>query len=153
MPADSILDPSMRAFLAAARRAVLATIAPDGAPRVVPICFVLDGEGSVLYSPLDAKPKAVADPHELARVRDIQRDPRVTILVDRWDEDWTRLGWLRCHGTASMLEPAGPASEHARGAAALRTKYPQYDSHDLGARPIIRIVLERATGWGRVDSG
>jgi len=152
MSTDPVLTPSQRDFLASARRAVLATIAPGGRPRLVPICFVLEGDPPILYSPLDEKPKRVGDPRELARVRDVLRDPRVTVLIDRWDEDWTRLGWLRCHGTSSLLGPVGvPAGEHARAVEALRQKYPQYETHDLAGRPIIRIVLERATSWAATD--
>lgn len=148
MTADPILTPSQRDLLAPARRAVLATISSDGRPRLVPICFVLDDARPVLYSPLDEKPKGVRDPHQLARVHDLLADPRVTVLVDRWDEDWTGLAWLRCHGTASLLEPAGAdPAEHAGAVAALRAKYPQYATHDLPARPLIRIVVGRATSW------
>ncbi|MEA2610033.1 MAG: hypothetical protein QOJ75_2276 [Chloroflexota bacterium] len=154
MTADPVLTSAQRALLASARRAVLATIAPDGRPRLVPICFTIDGERPVLYSALDEKPKRVDEPHELARVRDLMRDPRVSVLVDRWDEDWTRLAWLRCHGTASVLEPAGgarPASgdaaEHRAAMAALRAKYPQYATHDLAGRPVVRIVIERVSSW------
>ncbi len=128
---------------------MLATIAPDGRPRLVPICFVLDDRRSILYSPLDEKPKEAGDPHRLARVRDLLADPRVTVLVDRWDEDWTRLAWLRCHGTASLLEPAGgDATEHALAVTGLRAKYPQYATHRLEARPLIAISITRATSWG-----
>jgi PPOX class probable F420-dependent enzyme len=152
MSADLVLTPVQRAFLAAARRAVLATIRPDGRPRLVPICFVPVPDRPVLYSPLDEKPKGVGDPHDLARVRDILRDPRVTLLVDVWDEDWSRLGWLRCAGSASLLEPSGDgAGEHQAAVTALRSKYPQYVDHDLPARPIIRIALERATSWAASD--
>jgi PPOX class probable F420-dependent enzyme len=152
MNADPILTREQRAFLASARRAVLATIDPAGRPRLVPICFDLDPEVPLLHSALDEKPKAVGDPHELARVRDVVRDPRVTILVDRWDEDWTRLAWLRCNGIASLLEPDGDrADEHARAVRSLRAKYPQYQAHDLANRPLVRIELERATSWGLLD--
>jgi coenzyme F420-0:L-glutamate ligase / coenzyme F420-1:gamma-L-glutamate ligase len=151
MAADPILSAAQQAFLSSARRAVLATIDPSGRPRLVPICFVLHEHEAVVYSALDDKPKAVGDPHALARVRDVQRDPRVSILVDRWDEDWTRLAWLRCHGTASLLEPTGDASdEHAWAVRALRGKYRQYETHDLAVRPLIRIGLGRVTGWGRI---
>lgn len=149
MSDDLVLAPSQRDFLASTRRAVLATIDPDGRPRLVPICFVLDDGRPLLYSPLDEKPKEVRDPLGLSRVRDVLRDPRVTVLVDTWDEAWDRLAWLRCHGTASVLEPAGgSAEEHENAVVALRKKYPQYRTHDLAGRPIIRIVLERATSWG-----
>jgi PPOX class probable F420-dependent enzyme len=144
---DPVLSMAERIFLGAARRAVLATIAADGRPRPVPICFVLDPDQPLLYTPLDDKPKQTSEPWELARVRDLLGDPRVSVLVDRWDEDWTALAWLRCHGTASLLEPAESA-EHNPAVAALRAKYPQYASHRLETRPIIRIAIERATSWG-----
>jgi PPOX class probable F420-dependent enzyme len=162
MTADPVLTPSQRDFLAEARRAVLATLAPGGRARLVPICFVLDHDRPVVYSPLDEKPKLVAEPRRLARVRDLLRDPRVTVLVDRWDEDWTRLAWLRCQGTASLIEPPADihgAAEHRDGApehraavADLRAKYPRYRTHRLEIRPLVRIVLEAATSWGPPES-
>ena len=147
-----ILDPAQRDTLAGARRGVLATIAPDGRPRLVPICFVLDTEAAVLFSPLDEKPKRAADVRQLARVRDLVRDPRVTVLVDTWDEDWSRLGWLRCEGTASLVDPTGETADvHRAMVAALRSKYPQYATHDLASRPMLRIELVRAVGWAAAD--
>jgi PPOX class probable F420-dependent enzyme len=145
---DPVLSTTERAFLADARRAVLATIAPDGRPRLVPICCVVDPTRPVLWTPLDEKPKAVDDVVHLARVRDIQADPRVTVLADRWGEDWTQLAWIRCNGTASVVEPGADVRERGAVIAALRGKYPQYVSHDLETRPIIRIAIERTTSWG-----
>jgi PPOX class probable F420-dependent enzyme len=141
-----------RHFLARARTAVLATVAPDGAPRLVPICFVVsDGVDGrpVLHTPLDEKPKRVADPRDLERVRDIAANSTVGLLVDRWSEDWSQLGWLRLAGRAALIEPDGPAAaEHATAVEALRAKYPQYATHRLEERPIIRIVVEQARSWG-----
>ena len=154
MSVDPILTPARRVLLSTARRAVLATITPDGRARLVPICFVLDPDRPLLHSPLDEKRKDVADVRDLARVRDVHRDPRVTVLVDAWAEDWSRLWWLRCAGTASLLEPTGTdAPEHRAAVAALRAKYPQYETHDLATRPLIRIELERATSWAATDAG
>lgn len=144
-----VLTEPERTFLAAARRAVLATMSRDGRPRLVPICFVLDDVRPVLWTPLDDKPKRSDDPLALARVRDIRTDSRVTMLVDRWDEDWSRLGWLRCHGRAALLEPEAP--EHPAVVAALRRKYPQYVAHRLDSRPLIRLEIERVTSWGILD--
>jgi PPOX class probable F420-dependent enzyme len=129
---------------------VLATIRPDGRPRLVPLAFAADlaAEPLVVYSPLDEKPKRVADPHALARVRDIAARPRVGLLVDRWSEDWRELAWLRLDGTARLLEPGGPdATEHARGVRLLRDRYPQYRQQALEQRPLVRIAVERASGW------
>ena len=114
MAPRSALSPAQRAFLAPARRAVLATIAADGRSRLVPVCFVLDPARSIVYSPLDDKPKRVDDVRDLARVRDILARPAVSLLVDRWDEDWTKLAWLRLGGTATLIEPApDDDGEHA----------------------------------------
>lgn len=146
MSADPLLSASQRAFLEASRRAVLATIAPDGRPRLVPICFVVVGEPPILYTPIDDKPKRSDDPFAVARVRDIAADPRVTLLVDRWDEDWTRLAWLRAEGSASLVDP-GLASEQTAVLAGLGVKYPQYAIHRLEERPLIRIALERVLVW------
>ena len=147
MAPRSTLSPTERAFLSDARRAVLATIDPDGRPRLVPICLVLDPARPVVFTPLDDKPKRVDDLRGLARVRDLLARPDVTVLADRWDEDWRKLGWLRLGGRADLLEPT-QAADHATVVAALRAKYPQYVAHDLETRPIIRIAIERVTSWG-----
>lgn len=134
-----ILTPRERDLLADARRGTLATIAADGRPRLVPICFVVTDD--LIWSPIDEKPKSVDDPHRLARIRDISRDPRVTILVDRWSEDWTQLAWLRIEGQAELVASLDGVVK------ALRAKYPQYADHDLAARPMLRIAIERASSW------
>lgn len=147
MASRAELLPGERAFLSAARRAVLATIAPDARPRLVPICFVLDPLRSIVYTPLDDKPKHVDDVRQLARVRDILARPDVTILVDRWDEEWTRLAWLRLGGRADLMEPT-EASDYGLVLAALREKYPPYAAHRLEGRPVIRIAIDAVTSWG-----
>ena len=151
MTERSILDPGVRRFVADARTATLATIAPDGRPRLVPVCFVLlhleAPDAAVLWTPLDDKPKRSTDSYRLARVRDIAARPEVTLLVDRWSEDWERLAWVRCRGRAALVEP--PASpERAAVIAALRAKYPQYDDHRLEDQPLIRIEIDDVTSWG-----
>ena len=139
------------AFLRAARTATLATIAPDGSPRLVPVCFVVvPGDPPVVYTPLDEKPKGVADVRELARVRDILARPTVELLAHRWSEDWSELGWLRVGGQSALLDPGGGPGEHAAAVAALRAKYPQYATHRLEDRPVIRIEIVRASSWGEL---
>ncbi len=133
-------------LLRGARRAVLATTAADGVPRLVPITFAFrDG---VLYSALDEKPKSVADPRDLARVRDIRQRPRVTVLVDEWSEDWSALGWLRLRGSARVIGPDDDsAAEHLVAVGMLKARYAQYAGHALESRPVIRIEIEGATSW------
>ena len=153
---EPILTAPERALVSEARGAVLATIRPDGEPRLVPVCFVLvdepDGQGRpILYSPVDEKPKASADPRRLGRVQDLLVLPAVTVLIDRWSEDWSSLGWIRLSGRGVLLEPEPrEEAEHAEAIAALRAKYPQYSSHDLERRPIIRIAIDRAQRWGDI---
>ena len=144
-----MLTDADRALLTAARRATLATIATDGRARLVPVCYVVDPDRATLYSPLDEKPKRSQDPLALARVRDIGRDPRVTLLVDRWDEDWTRLVWLRLDGLAALFRPSDPG--HTDVVAALRTRYPQYERQRLEDRPMIEIAVERVARWSVSD--
>ena len=138
-----------RAFLNTTWRAVLATIRRDGRSRLVPICFVVDPERLILYTPLDDKPKRHDDPLALARVRDIEADRRVTVLADRWDEDWSHLAWLRIDGRAELVAAGAPG--HAPVVEALRAKYPTYRSHGLETRPVIAITIERANAWGPLD--
>lgn len=145
MLSEPPITQAQRAFLDAARSATLATVGPDGRPRLVPICFVLDPASPVLYTPLDDKPKRTDDRLDLARVRDIAARPDVTVFVDRWDEDWSQLAWLRCGGRAALVPPIEPG--HAAAIVALREKYPQYATHDIGSRPLIAVTIERSTYW------
>lgn len=148
------LNPAELAFLLAARRAILATVDAAGRPRAVPVCFVVEavaGVGLELLIPLDDKPKSITDKHDLARVRDIERRPAVSFLVEHWDEDWSRLGWLRLHGHATVLEPDEVSLVYPAAVEQLRAKYPQYASHDLESSPMIAIDIERAVSWGALS--
>jgi PPOX class probable F420-dependent enzyme len=146
-PLDS-LTPAEAALLDESRRAVLATIRPDGRPRLVPVTYAADRSAGVLYSPLDEKPKSVADPRRLARVRDIAVRPGVTLLVDRWSEDWRHLAWLRLDARAALLEPSGEAAqEHLAAAAALARRYAQYATQQLTARPMLRLEVVAVRSW------
>lgn len=150
------LSPAGREVVRQARRAVLATVTPDGRARLVPICFWLpdapDAGGQlIVYSALDEKPKSVADPLQLGRVRDLLARPAVTVLIDRWDEDWRRLAWVRLDGSARVLGPSRPgaadASEHALAVAGLHGRYGQYRDHDLAGRPLVRMAVDHVAEW------
>lgn len=138
-------------LLHAARVGHLATVDDRGRPSVVPFCYALIGEGDELrvVSVLDEKPKSVAD-DELARVRHIRAHPDVAFVVDRYDEDWSRLAWVQVKGRARVIAP-GDAG-HAAAIAALRAKYPQYRAMAIETRPVIVIERLRVTSW-RADNG
>jgi PPOX class probable F420-dependent enzyme len=102
----------------------------------------------VIYSALDEKPKSVSDPRHLARVRDIRERPRVSVLVDRWDEDWNRLAWLRLDGSAQVMEPTDSSGqEHSAAVRLLRERYQQYESMAIEQRPMIRVAIDHVARW------
>jgi PPOX class probable F420-dependent enzyme len=138
-----MLTDAQRRFLDGRRVAHLATADRAGVPHVVPVCFCVAG-GSV-YITVDEKPKR-ADV-TLKRLRNIAENPAVALTADRWDEDWTRLGWVMLRGTAEVL--AGN-DEHDRAQALLRDRYPQYRSMTLEGLPVIAVRIRRASSWGDV---
>jgi PPOX class probable F420-dependent enzyme len=135
-----LLDPAeARNRFCAARVARFATAGSDERPHVVPICFAIDGD--VIYSAVDAKPKRSPD---LRRLRNIEANPRVALLADHYDEDWTRLWWARADGSARLYGQGEP--EHDRAVELLAARYSQYGDHLPEGRAIV-IGVERWTGW------
>jgi len=129
-------------FLLTARVAHLATADQYARPHVVPIVFVyLEPH---LYTPLDRKPKRDEDWHALRRVRNIETNGRVSVVVDEYDEDWTRLRYVLLEGTAEILQTG---EERGRAVAALEAKYRQYRELPLTGCPIVRVTIERRTDW------
>ncbi len=119
----------------------LATADAAGLPHVIPFCFVCDG--GVIYSVLDAKPKS-ASLRRLRRVRNILSNPQVSLVIDHYEPDWSKLWYLLVQGRAELLEP-GP--EQATAIQRLRAKYHQYQAMDLDDNPVIKITPQRVTGW------
>ncbi len=136
------LDPDVQAFAERQRVARLGTIGPDGMPHLVPVVFAwLDGR---CYTAVDEKPKRT---QRLQRLRNIEADPRATLLLDAYDEDWSSLGWVMLRGRAELV---ADAAERERAVAALRTKYPQYRDMALDG-PVVRFAPERITRWGNLE--
>ena len=132
----SELPSTLRAIVDDARRAALATVDEHGHSHVVPVCFAIVGEEIV--SAIDDKPKS---DRELARVANVRARPRATLLFDRWNEDWTRLGWVMVAGAARM-SPSGTGVE------ALEARYPQYqESPPRGDVIVVRPELIRWWSW------
>ena len=138
----TMLSSRERRFLETQRVARLATADARGLPHVVPVCFaVADG---TLYVTIDQKPKRLgATP--LKRLRNISQNPAVAIVADRYDEDWTRLGWVMLQGLAEILT-AG--SEHARAQALLRARYAQLRAMAIEGLPVIAVRVARVLSWG-----
>lgn len=137
-----MLSERQQHFLDARRVAHLATADANGVPHVVPVCFAIVGD--TLYMAIDEKPKRKTD-RPLKRLRNIAENPAVAIVADRYDEDWTRLGWIMLHGTAEILLEG---MEHARAQARLRMRYPQLNDMKIESLPVIAVRLESASSWG-----
>ena len=131
-------------FLASRRVGHLATADARRAPHLVPVCFVVSQD--TLYVTIDQKPKG--DPRALKRLKNIIENPVAAFVADRYDEDWTRLGWVMLRGPAEIL---AEGVEHDRAQALLRSRYPQYREMELDDLPVIAIRIARVTSWGHLS--
>ncbi len=136
-------DPERR-FLAACRVGHLATADASGAPHVVPVCYVVNDDS--LYITVDEKPKRRDVP--LKRLRNLVANPAAAFVADRYDEDWSRLGWVMLRGRADILRQG---AEHQQAQDMLRARYPQLSGMDLAPLPVIALRIERVTRWGKLD--
>lgn len=138
-----MLSSRERLFLSTRRVGHLATADGRGVPHVVPVCFALSQDA--LYITIDEKPKRPDRP--LKRLRNIAENPAVALVVDHYDEDWTRLAWVMVRGRAEIL---AAGTEHARAQALLRGRYPQLDAMRIETLPVIAIRIEKVTSWGNL---
>jgi PPOX class probable F420-dependent enzyme len=128
----------MRRRVAEARAARVGTVDERGRAHLVPVVFVIDGD--TLYSATDAGPRPVK------RLRNMRRDPRVTVLVDVYDEDWSKVWWVRMHGRGRAIEEG---SERDHALRLLWEKYPQFGSAppSEAAGPVMAVDIEEWSGW------
>ncbi|GAB2693229.1 TIGR03668 family PPOX class F420-dependent oxidoreductase [Thalassiella azotivora] len=128
----------------AAPVARLATVRPDGGPHTVPVVVALDvdAEGrDVVVSAVDHKPKRATD---LQRLRNVAAEPRVSLLVDHWDDDWSRLWWVRADGTGVVLPPDDPTA--AAAVNALVARHAPYRARRPEG-PVLVVSVRRWVGW------
>jgi PPOX class probable F420-dependent enzyme len=138
------LTRNVAAFIRSARVAHLATADSTGRPHVIPICFVFDGKN--FCSAIDEKPKRTAA-QELKRIRNIRENPKVSLVIDHYDEDWRKLAYVLIFGTARIVLSG---LKHRNGLRLLRRKYPQYRAMALDQRPMILITPMQIVSWGRL---
>jgi PPOX class probable F420-dependent enzyme len=130
------------------RVARLATSDLDGHPHIVPVCYAYDG--THFYIPLDEKPKKVAESN-LRRVRNILARHEASLLIDQYDDDWSRLGYVLVHGYAELLQPED--SQHTQALVLLRKRYIQYRTMALEKHSVIKITPDSVTSWGPALAG
>lgn len=140
-----MFDELQSGFLESHRVGRLATAEATGRPHVVPVCYAV-GMGNV-YITIDEKPKTG---RPLKRIRNIEENPAVALVVDRYDENWERLGWVMVRGDADILEDG---TEHDRAQEILRDRYPQLRDMSLQGLPVIAIRVAQVTSWGNLEPG
>lgn len=139
------LSAEVHDFLARTRRAHLATASADGTPHVVPVCFALLDDATVVFA-IDDKPKAAG--RTLKRLRNLAENPRFALVADAWDEDWSRLGYVLLSGRGQVV---AEQTRRATALQALRARYPQYVVMGLSVRhAVVALTIERVHRWGRL---
>jgi len=140
-----MLSEMERLFLNKRRVAHLATADRYAAPHVLPVCFAMSED--TLYITIDEKPKRSLS-RPLKRLRNIAQNSAVAVVVDRYKEDWERLGWIMLRGHAEILIDG---SEHDEAQALLRCRYPQLKRMQIAQLPVIAVRIVSATSWGNLS--
>jgi PPOX class probable F420-dependent enzyme len=140
-----MLTEQQRRFLAAQRVAHLATADGAGRPHVVPICYALTGD--TVYFTVDEKPKRKPGAR-LKRLSNLQENPFAALVVDRYDEDWSRLGWVMVQGSAEILQSG---DEHDLAQASLRARYPQLATMRIEGLPVVALRVDHVASWGQLE--
>ena len=138
----SQLSPQQLDLLAAAPVGHLATASAQGVPHVIPICFAVGGQA--IYSVLDQKPKRTSL-FRLRRVRNIQENHNVSLVVDHYEDNWGNLWYILVTGNAELLLEG---AEREEAVALLRQKYVQYLEMPIDPNPVIRITPNQVVSWG-----
>lgn len=138
-----MLTDGQRRFLDCCRVGRLATADRTGRPHVVPVCYAIRDEA--LYITLDEKPKRQGITPK--RLRNLAENPEAAVIVDHYDDDWSRLGWIMLRGRAEILRGG---EEHDAAQMLLRGRYPQYRMMDLCPLAVIALRISRVTTWGAI---
>lgn len=140
-----MLSERERRFVEWARVGHLATADRDRVPHVVPVCFAISDRN--LYVTIDEKPKR-ASGTKLKRLRNIEQNPKAALVIDRYAEDWSLLGWVMLRGKAEILLEG---REHDEAQSLLRDRYPQLRSMQIERLPVVALRVERVASWGNLD--
>jgi PPOX class probable F420-dependent enzyme len=139
------IPPAAEEFIERARVARLATVDSESKPHVVPVVFVF--YGNYFFIPIDEKRKKTAKPEKLKRIKNIQDNPNVALLIDEYSEDWTKLAFVMIQGRATIITTKTqgniPLQEPYKK---LNIKYSQYQKIGL-SEICITIKPEKVTLW------
>jgi PPOX class probable F420-dependent enzyme len=143
MPNRTTLNETERQFVQRMRVARLATADEHGSPHLIPVCYAFDNIR--FYIALDEKPKRVTGMH-LRRVRNIEARHEASLLIDQYDDNWSKLGYVLVHGYAELIGADNEA--HAHSLKLLRARYVQYRAMMLETQPVIVITPDHVVSWG-----
>lgn len=130
-------------FIQQMRAGRLATADERGSPHLIPVCYAFDS--MCFYIPLDEKPKRVKE-RQLRRVRNIEARHEASLLIDQYDDDWSRLGYVLIHGQADLIGPEHEVHENALKL--LRARYVQYRAMNLERHQLIVVTPDHVVSWG-----
>ena len=143
------IRPAIVKFIERAKVARLATVSPECKPHLVPVVFVFDDNH--FFIPIDNKRKT-SKPEKLKRVTNIYENPNVALLIDDYDEDWTKLAFVMVQGKASIINKLQEENIQLQEAhKKLMIKYPQYQEIGLGEM-CIKIMPEKLASWRNSES-
>ena len=126
-----------RDLLELERVARLAYLDGDDRPRVLPVTFALADDA--VWSAIDEKPKRTPEP---ARLGYLERRPEAALVVDRYDDDWSRLAWVELLGRIDVV----PLEAAPDAVTALAAKYEPY-ARRTPPGPLLRLTVERTLHW------
>ena len=139
------MNSEIKKFVSSFRVARFATSDQNAQPHVIPICFEI-GNDLNIYSAIDSKPKS-GDFNTLKRVKNIRKNPKVSVLFDEYTEDWEQLAYVLIRGEA-RVETGGIEREY--GEDLLRDKYRQYGDYLMPGCPVIVISPKNIYSWGNI---
>lgn len=139
-----MLTDEQRRFLETNRVARLATADATGQPHVLPICYAIVDDR--LCFSIDEKPKRRGK--KLKRLANLEANPEAAVVIDRYDEDWSKLAWVMIRGSAEIL---ADGDRHDRAQHVLRERYPQLRTMRIDDLPVVAIAIDRVTSWGRLE--
>jgi len=140
------LHESVLNFIRTARIGHLSTVDSTGIPTLLPVCFVTDGKA--VFVVVDDMPKN-SEPFKMQQIENLERNPNMSFGIDRYDEDWNRLGWVLLRGLGEAHK--GQSTEQRNAVSMLRDKYEQYRGMNLSKAPIIRMNILGARHWGQLS--
>ena len=133
MTREALLD-----FMRSEKYAVQTSVSPGGLPQAAVVGIAVSDRFEIVFDTLDSSRKAP----------NLRANPVAALVVDRYEEDWSRLGWVMLQGKAEILESG---DEHDLAQASLRARYPQLAAMRIEGLPVVAVRIDHVASWGRLE--